>query len=262
MTDDPDLILRRPLVWTFLRGGVVFLISVLVCLNPAFVVEGQIAFVEKTVDLGRMAPGQRIPLTLTITNVGSEPVTITNVARSCSCLSLREWSRRLAPGSTGRVDLVFYAPDQVGPVEESIILQGVPGGVDLADLGIVGRVWLPIEAQPGFVSFTTTPPAPVLVRIVSHLESPVTLSEPVSDQRCFRATLTALKPGKEFQLVIEPVPPFPNANVFGRIRLRTNSDLQKEVQISVFLPAASPTSRPSPSSNVTTRTGAVRPTGP
>ncbi|MBL9140071.1 MAG: DUF1573 domain-containing protein [Verrucomicrobiales bacterium] len=221
----------------------------------------QITFVGSPVDLGRVAPGQRVPLSLEFTNRGSALVVITNVERSCSCLDIQSWTRRVAAGSAGRVEGVFYVPEQVGPLEERITLQGSPGGDHLAHLDFRGRVWQPIEARPGFVSLSPASLAPTLVQIVNQTDTPVELSEPLSDQKRFRATLTALKPGWEFQLAIEPVPPFPNANVFGRIRIKISSDLMKEVLVSVFLPA--PTlNRNTQSSNSTPATGTSRPAGP
>ncbi|MCC7376706.1 MAG: DUF1573 domain-containing protein [Verrucomicrobiales bacterium] len=203
------------------------------------------------VDLGRIAPQQRLPLVLVFTNAGPAWVEVTNVARSCSCVSVQQWSRRVGPGSTGRVEVLFYAPEQLGPVTEQVVLQGQPGGDDLARLEMIGQIWQPIEATPGFVSFTSPTNTPASVRIVSHLDEPVEISDPVSTQPLFRATLNPVTVGREYQLSIAPVPPFPNANTFARIRLKTNSKIMPELSISVFMPASSPskvsmTPRPKP----------------
>lgn len=206
-------------------------------------IQPAIRFVTPALDLGRMAPQQRLPLVLVFTNAGPDWVEVTNVARSCSCVSVQQWTRRVGPGSTGRVEVLFYAPEQIGPVTEQVVLQGRPGGDDLARLELVGQIWQPIEAAPGFVSFSSPTNPPALVRIVSHVEELVEISEPVSSHPNFRAHLKPVTEGREYQLIIEPVPPFPNANTFARIRLKTTSKVMPELSISVFMPASSPRSK-------------------
>jgi hypothetical protein len=206
--------------------------------------DSTIRFHSSTLDLGRLSPQQKIPLILVFSNTGPALVELTNVARSCSCVAVQQWSRRVGAGSTGRVEVLFYVPEQVGAVSERVTLQGVPGGDDLASLEITGQVWQPIEATPGYVSFSAPSNAPATVRIVNHLDEPVEISDPESSHRNFRAALKPVKAGREYQLIIEPVPPFPHANTFARIRLKTNSDLMRELVVSVFMPAPSPAKKP------------------
>jgi len=93
-------------------------------------------------------------------------------------------------------------------------------------LQIKGTIWKPIEVRPEMAVLNAIAGAlsnpPVTVSIVSSLEQPLILSNPEVQTGPFAAELKTIQPGREFQLIITPVPPLKPGNVQGTILLKTS----------------------------------------
>jgi len=81
-------------------------------------------------------------------------------------------------------------------------------------LQIKGTVWMTIDVTPSMAIFNTSSEIQTnetkIVRIVSNLEEPLELSDLQCTNRSFQTELKTVRPGKEFELRITAVPPFPS----------------------------------------------------
>lgn len=77
------------------------------------------------------------------------------------------------------------------------------------------------------------------VRIVHHGETPVSVGEPVGNNRAFAARLTNTEPGRVWELVLRSTQPLPNANHYARFTLPTSCPEVPRLEVTAFVPALS-----------------------
>lgn len=66
-----------------------------------------VTFDEAIFDFGEVTEGEKVAHTYTFTNTGKEPMIISNAKGSCGC-TVPTWPREpIAPGATGKIDVVF-----------------------------------------------------------------------------------------------------------------------------------------------------------
>lgn len=75
---------------------------------------------EKTIfDFGDIPQGGKVEYTFKFTNVGSEPLMITNVTTQCGCAAPRGWPRDpVEPGGRGEITLSFDSSGKFGRVNK------------------------------------------------------------------------------------------------------------------------------------------------
>ncbi|GMQ29639.1 DUF1573 domain-containing protein [Algoriphagus confluentis] len=73
-----------------------------------------ISFKEKSVDFGDIVQGQKVEHTFTLTNSGSEPLIISNVAATCGC-TVPSWPKEpIAPGNSAEIKVSFNSAGKMG----------------------------------------------------------------------------------------------------------------------------------------------------
>ena len=186
----------------------------------------RIQFASTSLDFGRVIAGEQVRHDFVFTNVGSAALEVSGVYPSCGCTTAGVWSRRVEPGQTGVIPLQFNSSRFMGPVVKTAnVICNDPIQPQIA-LQIKGTIWKPIEVRPqtavlnAIVGADSNPPA--TVSIVSSLEQPLVLSDPEVHGGPFNVQLKTIQPGKEFQLIISPVPPLATGNVQGTILLKTS----------------------------------------
>jgi hypothetical protein len=94
-------------------------------------------------------------------------------------------------------------------------------------LQLSGTVWIPIEVIPAMTIFNVLDEVQSsetkVVRILSNMEEPVTLSDAQCSNACFRLELKTVQLGKEFELQITTVPPIASPSVLAPITIKTSS---------------------------------------
>ena len=103
---------------------------------------------------------------------------------------------------------------------------------------IKGVLWKPFEVNPQMallkvVSDSPSNPA-VTVTILSNMQEPVTLSNPINTNAAFAAELDIVRPGKEFQLIIKAVPLLPPGTFQATIKLKTSSTNAPTLEVPVL----------------------------
>ncbi|MDN3202522.1 DUF1573 domain-containing protein [Algoriphagus sediminis] len=73
-----------------------------------------IEFEEKSKDFGDITQGDKVSHTFTLTNSGSAPLIISNVAATCGC-TVPKWPKEpIAPGETAQVQVSFNSAGKMG----------------------------------------------------------------------------------------------------------------------------------------------------
>ncbi len=73
-----------------------------------------IEFKEKSIDFGDITQGDKVSHTFELTNTGSTPLIISNVAATCGC-TVPNWPKDpIAPGKTAEIEVSFNSAGKMG----------------------------------------------------------------------------------------------------------------------------------------------------
>jgi len=73
-----------------------------------------ITFKEKSIDFGDLTQGDKVSHTFQLTNTGSAPLIISNVAATCGC-TVPSWPKEpIAPGKTAEIQVSFNSTGKMG----------------------------------------------------------------------------------------------------------------------------------------------------
>ena len=208
--------------------------------NPASTngVGPRMQFASTVYDFGKVISGKPVEYSFIFTNTGDAMLEISGVYPSCHCTMAGPWSKQVEPGRTGMIPLVFDSSRNNGPVAKTASVICNDRSRPQIMLLIKGTVWKPFEVSPPMavlnaVSDSISNP-PATVTIVSSLEEPITLSDPVNTNAAFTAELKTVRPGKEFQLIIRTVPPLAPGTLQGSIELRTSSTNMPTIEVTAI----------------------------
>jgi hypothetical protein len=198
----------------------------------------QIQFASTVYDFGKVVAGEVARCEFVFTNTGDALLEINGVAPGCGCTAAGEWTRQVEPGKTGTIPLQFNSSHYMGAVAKTATVASNARNQPTVVLQIKGTIWKPIEVIPPNVVMTIVPDspsnAPAVVRIVSGLNEPISLSDPQSSNPEFAVEVRTNQPGKVFELLIHPVPPFGQGAAQGTISVKTSSSNTPVVSVSVF----------------------------
>ncbi len=197
----------------------------------------KIAFATPVYDFGKIKSGDVVKYTYVFTNVGGATLQVSNVQVSCGCTTAGEWTRRVAPGETGRIPVEFNSANFGGDVAKAISVICNDTNQPTVVLQIKGNIWKAIEVMPQFAMFNVNSESPsnaTTVRIVSNEEGPLTIGAPECSNPAFGAELRTNQPGKEFLLVVRTVAPLTAGSVQGQITLKTSSTNMPVINVSAW----------------------------
>ncbi|SFB33468.1 DUF1573 domain-containing protein [Algoriphagus aquimarinus] len=73
-----------------------------------------ITFKEKSIDFGDITQGDKVEHTFQLTNTGTTPLIISNVAATCGC-TVPSWPKEpIAPGKTSEIKVSFNSTGKMG----------------------------------------------------------------------------------------------------------------------------------------------------
>ena len=73
-----------------------------------------ISFKEKSIDFGDIVQGAKVEHTFVLTNSGSDPLVISNVAATCGC-TVPAWPKEpIAPGKSAEIKVSFNSAGKMG----------------------------------------------------------------------------------------------------------------------------------------------------
>jgi len=205
--------------------------------SPATNIRPIIKFAELAYDFGKVDSGTVVKHEYAIPNIGDQTLEITNVQPSCGCTTAGKWDKAVEPGKTGMIPIEFNSTAYGGAVTKTITVTSNDPTNGVVVLQLKGTAWKPINISPGFVMFNLSADIQTnetkVVRIVSNLEDPVTLSAPTWSNNTFQAELKTIKEGKEFELDVTVVPPLTNT-VSAPITLKTSSPKMPVITLTAY----------------------------
>lgn len=186
-----------------------------------------IEFTTREYDFGRLEAGKAIQHDFTFTNKGDAKLSVTHVLTSCGCLTSTDWSRDIAPGQQGRVPFSFNSTGMAGDFYRTLTVSTNDPAQPSIMLTIKGEVWQKIQITPATAQLKVLSPSAQVasgsVSIVNHTAVPLKLQAPVSHSPQLSARVEEIKPGKEFRVHIQTVPPVSTKIIRGLIVIGTNS---------------------------------------
>lgn len=198
----------------------------------------RIEFVAPTFDFGRVESGKVVSHDFVFTNAGNQRLEITDIRSSCGCTAATNWSRQVEPGRGGVIPVLFNSGGMAGPVMKTLLLTCNDPAQPEVLLQFTASIWKPIDALPAIATFIFGPDFQTnetrVVRLVSNLQEPVTLSPPVCTNRAFKAELKTVREGKEFELRVTVVPPLGPGSLSAPITLQTSSAKMPVVSVTAF----------------------------
>ena len=196
-----------------------------------------IKFAEVLYDFGKVDSGTVVKHDYAFTNIGDQTLIVTNVQPSCGCTTAGSWDKMVEPGKTGIIPIQFNSTGYGGAVAKSITVTCNDPTNGILVLQLRGTAWKPIDISPGFVMFNLSADVQSnetkVVKIVSNLEDPVTVSAPTWSNNTFKAELKTLKEGKEFELDVTVVTPLTNT-VSAPITLKTSSAKMPVITVTAY----------------------------
>ncbi len=185
----------------------------------------QIQFDNQIYDFGRVTAGDVVKHTFIFTNTGNQTLELSDVHPSCGCTTAGDWTRKVEPGQTGSIPLQVNTANFNGAVTKTVTVTCNAKPQSSLVLQIKGTIFWPIEISPSFVVLYIPPDSPKatnVVRIINHLDQPLTLSQPESTNAAFTASLKTKTEGKEFELTISSVAPFGAGGIQAFIHMKTS----------------------------------------
>jgi hypothetical protein len=195
-------------------------------------------------DFGRVRSGTTLKHEFHVTNRGNADLAIKEIISGCSCAMIQSSPERIPPGGTASLPIVFHSSNLVGEQVRGIVVKSNDPAQPEIVLKLKGHYWTPIELEKPHALITLQPGAEqkqsTKVRIINHEEEPLRLEAPVCSIPQISASIVENIPGKEFELVITTVPPFPHKDMHAMIRLTTNSKETPVIEYPVAVIAQPP----------------------
>src|SRR5438876_3954423 len=198
----------------------------------------KIQFAEIVYDFGKVNSGQLVKQSFVFTNIGTATLEIKDVRPGCGCTTAGTWDKVVEPGKTGSIPLQFNSANFGGTVMKQATVTCNDLSQSNVLLQIKGTVWKPIEVTPTMAVFNISSEAQTndtkVVRIVSNLDQPLTLSDLQCTNSSFKAELKTVKEGKEFELQITAIAPFNSPSVVAPVTLKTSSTNMPVINVSAY----------------------------
>ena len=197
-----------------------------------------ILFADTFHDFGRLQSDNIASHDFAFTNIGNEVLKIMDVQSSCGCAAVTNWQREIAPGEAGALHVLFNTGGMAGLVRKNLWVVSNDTNQPSVALQIAAYVWKWIDAMPTIAAFNFGPNLQtnrtMVIRLVSNLEEPVTLSSPQCASAAFTVRLETVTPGKEFDLYVTVNPPLDPGSLSVPIIIKTSSPKMPELNIPAY----------------------------
>jgi hypothetical protein len=187
----------------------------------------RIEFAAPYFDFDRVQSGKLVSHDFIFTNTGDQALEISDVQSSCGCAAATNWDMRIEPGKAGTIPVLFNSGGMAGPVEKNLwVICNDPVHPNVR-LGFAATIWKFIDTIPTVATFTFGPDFQTnetrVIRLVSNLPEPVTLSAPLCTNGSFKAELKTVQKGKEFELLVTVVPPLGPGSLIVPITMKSSA---------------------------------------
>jgi hypothetical protein len=186
----------------------------------------RIRFAEPEHDFGRVLVGSVLKHDFAFTNIGDQPLIVSDVLRTCGCTSAGTWTRLVQPGQGGTIPIEFHSGAFNGPTTKSVTVVSNDTNQPSVVLTVKSIVWHPIEVTPASASFagdlSSASNFSKTIRILNKEPEPLLLTALHTSRPAIAAEIKTNEPGKEYQVVVSLVPPLGTGNVFGNVTMQTS----------------------------------------
>jgi Protein of unknown function (DUF1573) len=198
----------------------------------------KITFASKVHNFGKSSSGQMVRHDFIFTNTGTATLEILEVKPQCGCTTAGGWDKTVEPGKTGIIPLQLNPHGLGGTISKTATVTCNDPTQGTVHLQITGTVWKPVDITPTMASFIYQDGEQTnqsrKLRIVNNTEAPLTISDIKSSHDSFKAELSPVTPGKEFELLVTAVPPFTNRTAFGTITMKTSATNMPQLTVSTY----------------------------
>ena len=189
-------------------------------------------------EFGEAQRGTLVRHNFVVNNTGSSPLEIKEVKPTCGCTLAGDWPKLLQPGQSGIIPIQVKTDNLRGVVTKSVRVTSNDPKDPVASLQIKGKVWTPIEYPASVILRTQKSRDSAVsktVKITNTQEDPLTISDIRSSNPNFKAEITTLKHGKEFELTITAVPPLNYGVNRAKITVKTSNPEMSELNLTTHV---------------------------
>ena len=205
---------------------------------PAPVDGPRIKFATRDYDFGKAVGDDQVDCVFVFTNTGLATLEVKEVSPGCGCMKAGEWTRKVEPGQTGTIPIRFDSRGFTGGFAKSVFVTCNDPADTKPMLQIKGTVWRPLEITPPSAVLHLSSESPsnaTAVRIISHMDEPVTVSHLSTTSKGLAVTLQTNQPGKEYQINVTTPSPWPTNAQQGQITFRTSVSNMPLVNLPLFI---------------------------
>ncbi len=107
-----------------------------------------------TFDYGKVEEGASVTRTLTLKNIGTDSLLISNVSTSCGCTVAKLSEKDLAPGDSSALTIAFYTKDVVGTsVRRQVFVRSNDSTQSTVTITMVATILHFIDTDPHYINF-------------------------------------------------------------------------------------------------------------
>jgi hypothetical protein len=200
----------------------------------------RMTFATNEYNFGKVIAGELVNCVFIATNTGDEILVISNVAPGCHCTTVGDWTKahQIEPGKTGEIPLQLNTRGLQGAVNRTVKVTSNDKLLPLQMLTLKGTVVKAIKVTPEVAFLHILPDATsnstVVVHITNELDQPLTLSDPVSASKSFKAELKTITAGQVFEMTVTAIPPFAPGRTTGTISVKTSFTNMPVISVTAY----------------------------
>ena len=205
---------------------------------PAPIDGPRIQFATRDYDFGKAVGDDQVDCVFVFTNTGIATLEVKDVSPGCSCMKAGEWTRKVEPGKTGIISVRYDSRHYTGGFAKSVFVTCNDPTDQKPMLQIKGTVWRPLEITPPSAVLNLSAESPsnaTAVRIISHMDEPVTVSDLATTSKGLTVALQTNQPGKEYQINVTTPPPWPTNAQQAQIMFKTSVSNMPVVNVPLFV---------------------------
>jgi hypothetical protein len=191
------------------------------------------------VNFGVVWQGQPVKHDVTLKNVGSAPLEITDVSSSCGCTVPTRPKSPLAPGESSTMTISYDSARRVGPANQTVtVITNEPERTKVA-IRLTGEVKALYDLQPQeglvFGQLYRSSAEVRTVTITNKYPEPLHLSLPEQpDVGPFTLELKEVEPGVRYALTATTKPPLKVDRFQGLVTVQTGIELVPEIRVPLY----------------------------
>lgn len=189
-------------------------------------------------DFGKAWAGDTVTHTFELTNPSDRVLGIRGVTTSCGCTTTGNWQRQVEPARVWTLDVTLATAHRRGTLRKTVTVNTDDPDRPQAFFVLKGEIQPRFEFSPAEnVTFGALKPGETTrrtVTIVNKYTEPVIFTRATPTGKSVKATLREVEKGQRYELVVETIPPLPEAGSLGTITLETNLQEQPAVTVPVY----------------------------